>query len=77
MFDNICIFARQKQVQTKVHFKILPFLVVTYDMGFLRCAIDVVQTKVVYFLCLSNFSKLKCIKVNQPLLENAFSRVRT
>ena len=49
------MYARPIQIQTKVHSKILEFLVVTYDMGFLRCAIDVVQTVVLYFLCLSNF----------------------
>ena len=61
----------------KMHFKMLQFLVVMYDMGFLRCAIDVVQTVVVYFLCLSNFLNLKCLRVHQSLLENAFSRIRT
>ena len=49
------MYARTIQEQREVHFKILHMLVVTYDMGFLRCAIDVVQTVVVYFLCLSNF----------------------
>ena len=34
-----------------MHFKILQFLVVTYDMGFLRFTIDVVQMEVVYILC--------------------------
>ena len=35
------MYARSIQVKTKVHFKILNlFFVVTYDMGFLRCAID-------------------------------------
>ena len=48
------MYARPIQVQIKVHFKILQFLVVTYDMGFSRCGMDVVQTVVVYFLCLSN-----------------------
>ena len=38
---------------TKVHFNFFQFLVT--DIGGLRCAIDVVQTVVVYFLCLSNF----------------------
>ena len=45
------MYARTIQVQTEVHIKILQLLVVTYDMGFLRCAIDVVQTVVFYFLC--------------------------
>ena len=31
--------ARPIQVQTKVHFKNLQFLAVTYDMGFLRLSI--------------------------------------
>ena len=47
------MYARPEQVQTKVHNTILQFPVVTYDMGFLRCAIDV-RMVVVYFLCLSN-----------------------
>ena len=34
----------------KSAFKILQFLVVTYDIRFLRCTIDVVKTVVVYFL---------------------------
>ena len=70
-------FARPIQVHTNVYFKILQFQVVTYDMGFICCAPDVVQTLVVYFLCLSYFLKLKFIGVHQSLLENAFSRIRT
>ena len=35
------MYARPIKVQTKVHFKMLQFLVVTYDMGFLRRVIDV------------------------------------
>ena len=35
-------------MQTKVHFKNLQFLAVTYDMGFLSCAFDVVKT-IVFF----------------------------
>ena len=35
-------FARPIQVQTKVHFKKLQFLAVTYDMGILSCAFDAV-----------------------------------
>ena len=51
---NVIMYARPIQVQKEVHFKKLQFLVVTYDMGFLRCAIGVVKTIMVYFLCLSN-----------------------
>ena len=36
------MYARSIQVQTKVHFKILQFLVVTYNMRFLPYAIDIV-----------------------------------
>ena len=36
------MYARPLPVQTKVHFKNLQFLAVTYDMGFLSCAFDVV-----------------------------------
>ena len=33
-----------------MHFKILQFLVETYDKGFLRCVIDVVQMVEVYYV---------------------------
>ena len=36
------MYARPIPVQTKVHFKTLKFLAVTYDMEFLRFAFDVV-----------------------------------
>ena len=35
-------------VQTKVHFKKLQFLAVTYDMGVLSCVFDVVKTVVCF-----------------------------
>ena len=35
-------YARSIPVQTKVHFKNLQFLAVTYDMGVSSCAFDVV-----------------------------------
>ena len=35
------IYARPIPVQTKVHFKILQFLSVTYAKGVLSCAFDV------------------------------------
>ena len=66
------MYARPIQVQTKVHFKILHFLVVTYDV-FTLC----------YRRCPNGsglFSLLKQfleIRVHQSLLENAFSRIRT
>ena len=37
------MYARPISVQTKAHFKILQFLAVTYDMGVLSCAFDVVK----------------------------------
>ena len=40
--------ARPIPVQTKVHFKNLQFLSVTYYMGFLSCAFDVVKTVVCF-----------------------------
>ena len=40
------MYARQIPVQTKVHFKKLYFLAVTYGMKFLSRAFDVVQTAV-------------------------------
>ena len=36
------MYARPIPVQTKVHFKHSKFLAVTYDMGVLSCAFDVV-----------------------------------
>ena len=41
-FENFFMYARPKSVQTKVHFKNLQFLAVTYDMGGLSFAFDVV-----------------------------------
>ena len=35
-------YARPIPLQTKVHFKNLPFLDVTYDMGVLNCNFDIV-----------------------------------
>ena len=49
------MYARPIQVQTKVHFEILQFLVVSYDMGLLRCSMDVYLIVVVYVHCLSNY----------------------
>ena len=40
--------ARPIPGQTKVHFKNLQFLAVTYDMGVLSCAFDVVKTAVCF-----------------------------
>ena len=48
------MYAMPIPVQTKVHFKKLQFLSVTYYMGFLNFAFDVVYTAV-FFLCLINF----------------------
>ena len=36
------MYARPKPVQTKVHFKNLQFLVLTYDMAVISCAFNVV-----------------------------------
>ena len=36
------MYARPIPVQTKVHFENLQFLAVTYDMGVLTCAFDVI-----------------------------------
>ena len=35
----LVMYARPIPVQTKAHFKYLQFLAVTYDMGFLSCAL--------------------------------------
>ena len=42
-------------MQTKLHFKNLQFLAVTYDMGVLSCAFDIVNTVMCLFIGLSNF----------------------
>ena len=39
------MYARPIPAQTKMHFKNLQFLAVTYDMGFLSCAFDVLLFK--------------------------------
>ena len=44
------MYARPIPVQTKVHFKNLQFLAVTYDMGVLSCAFDVVKPVVCFHL---------------------------
>ena len=47
-FENFFMHTRQIPRQTKVHFKNLQFLAVTYDMGVLSCALDVVKTAVCF-----------------------------
>ena len=47
-FENFFMHARPIPGQTKVHFKNLQFLAVTYDMGVLSCAFDVVKTAVCF-----------------------------
>ena len=42
LLHQIFIYARPIPIQTKVHFRNLQFLAVTYDMGVLSCAFDVV-----------------------------------
>ena len=42
------MYARLIPVQTKVHFKTLQFQAVTYAMGVLSCAFDVVKTAVCF-----------------------------
>ena len=49
------MYARPIPVQTKVHFKNLLFLAVTFDMGVISCALDLVKTVVCFFIGLSNF----------------------
>ena len=49
IFKKIIMYARPIPVQTKVHFKKLQFLAMTYCMGFLSCTIDVVYTAVLFF----------------------------
>ena len=47
-FKTFFMHARPIPVQTKVHFKNLEFLAVTFDMGVLSCAFDVVKTVVCF-----------------------------
>ena len=42
------MYSRPIPVQTKVYFKSLQFLAVTYDMGVLSCAFNVVKTVVCF-----------------------------
>ena len=49
------MYARPIPEQTKVHLKSLKFHAVTYAMGVLSCAFDVVKTEVIFVLSLSNF----------------------
>ena len=49
IFFNFFMHARPIPGQTKMHFKKLQFLAVTYDMGVLSCAFDVVKTAVCFF----------------------------
>ena len=44
------MYARPKPIQTKVHFKNLQFLAVTYNMGVLSFAFNIVKMAV--FFCL-------------------------
>ena len=53
------MYARPIPVQTKVHFKILQFLAVTYDMGVLSCAFDVKSADKGFFL----FSNMSLVTV--------------
>ena len=54
-FENFFMYARPIPVQTKVHFKKLQFQAVTYDMGVLNFAFDVVKTVVCFFLLFKQF----------------------
>ena len=42
------MYARPIPILTKVHFKYLQFLAVTYDMEVLICAFDVIYTEVFF-----------------------------
>ena len=48
-FEIFFMYARPIPVQTKVYFKILQFLAVTYDMEVLICAFDVIYMEVFFF----------------------------
>ena len=61
------MYGRPIPVQIEVHLINLQFLAVTYAMGVLSCAFDLVNTVVCFFLCLSNFLELKWLAVKQSL----------
>ena len=48
------MYARPIPVQTKVHFKNLKFLAVTFDMGGLNCTFDVVKMVVCFSFVYAN-----------------------
>ena len=48
ILKTFVMYTRPIPVQTKVHFKNLQFLAVTYDMEVLICVFDVIKTEV-YF----------------------------
>ena len=69
------MYARPIPVQTKVYFKTLQFLAVTYDMGGLSCAFDFVKTVLCLFrqflgtemTCSQTCIVRECIFKNQNL----------
>ena len=54
-FENLYMYARPIPVQTKVHFKKLQFLAVTYDMGVYKLCFRRCPKGSVFFIGLGNF----------------------
>ena len=61
------MYARPIPVQTKVHFKNLQFLAVTYDKEVLICAFDVISTEVVFFPLFKQFLETE-MTWSQPII---------
>ena len=52
---TVFMYARPIPVETKVHFRILRYLAVTYDIGGHKLSFRCCLNDSVFFLCLSNF----------------------
>ena len=61
------MFARPTPIQTKVHFKNLQFIAVTYDMGILNCDFDVILSTVLFFPLLKQFLETE-MTWGQPII---------
>ena len=60
------MYARPIPAHTKVHFEILQFLAVMYDMGVLICAFEAVETAV-FFSLFKQFLKIE-MTWRQPII---------
>ena len=65
-FETLFMYARSIPVHTKVPFKNLQFLAVTYDMEVLICALDVIKTDV-FFPLFKQFLETE-MTMSQPII---------